>query len=62
MWRCLVVIALILCLAALVGCGGGGLNLGGNTDQGTAPVDNGTVIPPPTPVPPSDGPPAPPIF
>lgn len=62
MWRYLVLVVLIACLAVFGGCGGGGLDLGGNTSPGTI-SDDSTVITPPTPEPPAeDGPPAPPVL
>lgn len=63
MWRLLILVVLFVCLAGLVGCGGGsGLNLSGTHSPGTVPDDTGTSITPPTPEPPPVEPPAPPVF
>jgi hypothetical protein len=65
MWRYLlliaVLIALIVCVVAMVGCGGGGLNLGGSQGAGTVPLNPGSSIPNPTNSVGSGGPPTSPF-
>jgi hypothetical protein len=62
MWRYLLLIALILCVVAMVGCGGSGLNLGGSQSSGSVPINNPGGYTPPTNSGGSGNPPGPPSF
>ena len=62
MWRYLIVVALIVCLAGLIGCSGGsGLNLGGSNNPEPGPGVTNTIIPAPVPSPGPGSPPGSPF-
>jgi hypothetical protein len=61
MWRYLLLIVLLICVVGLVGCSGGGLNLGGSQGPGTVPINNPGTITPPSPSPGPGNPPGPPF-
>ena len=58
MWRCLILVALLLCVLWVFGCAGsGGVPFGTGGDPGSVPVGDGTQNPPPQP--PQPPPPSP---
>ena len=53
MWRCLILVALLLCVLWVFGCASsGGVPFGTGDDRGSLPPGDGTQISPPSPWPP----------